>query len=188
MYIRFFSIVKDAKDVKTVLYKETNSSLNSLSDSKRRNLEDRIRAVSKKCDELFSMYLSNDSAVSLFKSVRNLFDPSKIVMGSITDAKVVQAKKNLPLLAAIPISNFRVLYALLVDSVKEIVKSKSSVKKESDDAVINALLSMKANHPVFVSLCLQMLHFPVSNVDCERGFSAYGDVLCPKRWVVPKQC
>lgn len=132
---KIFSIVKDAKDVKTVLYKETKSSLNFLSDSKRRNLEDRIRAVSKKCDELFSGYLSNDSANSLFEAVRNLFDPSKIVMGSITDAKVVQAKENLPLLAAIPTSNFRVLYALLADSVKEIVKSKSSIKKESDVVV-----------------------------------------------------
>lgn len=47
-----------------------------------------------------------------------------------TDTKLVQAKENLSLLAAIPISNFRILYALLVDSVKEIIKSKS-VKKEN---------------------------------------------------------
>lgn len=38
---KVFSIVKDAKDVKTVLYEEIKSSLNYLSDSKRRNMENK---------------------------------------------------------------------------------------------------------------------------------------------------
>ena len=29
--------------------------------------------------------------------------------------------------------------------------------------------------------CLQVIYFPVCNVDCERGFSSYGDIVSPKR-------
>lgn len=40
---------------------------------------------------------------------------------------------------------------------------------------------MKGNHSGFVSSRLQVIYISVSNVDNERAFSAYGDILTPKR-------
>lgn len=42
-------------------------------------------------------------------------------------------------------------------------------------------MSMMPKHPEFVTSCLQVLWVPVSNIDTERGFSAYGDIFSSRR-------
>lgn len=66
-----------------------------------------------------------------------------------------------------------------MDSVKEALKSKGD--KGDGDLVWNILFAMRSNHMAFATACLQVLQMPVSNVDCERGFSAYGDILTTRR-------
>lgn len=174
---KIFSVVTKADDVKTVLYEKTKRSLTVLPSQKRRNLEDRIKSVSKKCDEIFTHHLSSDPAKSLFKAARTLFDPSKIITSCSNEVKVAEAKANLSLLKSIPFPSFKVWHELLVDSVKDAMKSNAC----KNDLVSIVLLGMRINHLEFATACLQVLQMPVSNVDCERGFSAYGNILTANR-------
>lgn len=104
---KIFSIVKNASDVKSVLYENTKSSLALLSSQKRKNLENRITYVSKRCDQLFTEYLSSDLAKSLFTDAQTLFKPSKIITTCNTETKLTEAKSNLSLF---PSANFKVLH------------------------------------------------------------------------------
>ncbi|XP_034232068.1 uncharacterized protein LOC117640011 [Thrips palmi] len=173
---KVFHLLGSASDVKSVLYKETKASLLKLSSQKQKGVCERLKAVAKKCDEILSDYLSNDTAKNFFQATQTLFNPSKIVVGC-SDRDFENAKNNIPLLNVIPLANFKVLHSLLTDAVKEALKS----GKKNDDVLSDALLSMKGEHLKFVTLCLQVLHIPVSNVDSERAFSAYSDILSPKR-------
>lgn len=176
---KVFNILASAGNINTVLFKETKASLHKLSNQKQRTVSDRIKAVAKRSEEILTEYLSNDTAKDYFQSSQTLFNPSKIVLGC-SDKDFETAKNNIVLLNSIPLPNFKVLHSLLTDAVKESLQLANNNKGESD-IVCEALLSMKADHPEFFALCMQVLHMPVSNVDSERAFSAYSDILSPKR-------
>lgn len=105
-----FSIICRASDVKTVLFEKTKCSLKVLPSEKRKNLEGRIKSVSKKCYELFGGHLSSDPAKSLFEAAQTLFDPSKMIINYKNEFKVSAAKKKLSLLDPIPSANFSVVW------------------------------------------------------------------------------
>jgi len=84
------------------------------------------------------------------------------------------------LLSCIPTANFFILHSIFSDTVKEAAEANTG-KKDDNDLVCNSLISMKAEHPKFVSACMQVLHIPVANVDSERAFSAYGDIVSAQR-------
>lgn len=177
---KVFSVLKSTSDVKSQLYAKTKNSLSSLSGGKCKNLLERIKVVSQKCDGLFYELIEGDVGRKFFTASQTLFNSSKLVMGSATREKLLEAKNNIPLLSVIPNENFFVLHGLLTDNVKEIVASRPKPPPGSDPT-LDALKAMQTNHPDFVAICLSVLYMPVSNVDCERGFSAYGDIMSPKR-------
>jgi len=166
----------------SVLCKGTKSSLQKVSNQKQRSVCDRMKAVAKKSDEVLTEYLSSDTAKNFFQAAHTLFNPGQIVLGC-SEREFENAKNDIELLNVFPLPNFKVLHSLLSDAVKEGLNSENinNRKKRENDIVCEALLSMKAEHPDFYALCLQVLHMPVSNVDSERAFSAYNDILSPKR-------
>ncbi|XP_026290182.2 uncharacterized protein LOC113214890 [Frankliniella occidentalis] len=176
---KVFHLLGSASNITSVLFKETKSSLQKLSNQKQRAVCDRIKAVAKKCDEILTEYLANDTARNYFQAAQTLFNPSKIVLGC-SDTDFETAKNNIALLNSIPLPNFKVLHGLLSDAVKEYLHSNNNNNKKGD-VMCEALLSMKTDHPEFFALCMQVLHMPVSNVDSERAFSAYNDILSSKR-------
>lgn len=101
-------------------------------------------------------------------------------MGTVSGDRLLRVKCKIPMLASVSDDQFIVLRGLLSDNVKDIMASPSNYQALNDPAV-SALMDMRLHHPKFVQHCFEALYIPVCNVDCERGFSAYGDILSPNR-------
>ena len=180
-----FEVLKNAKPVISVLSKETNDCLNKIRNVKRQNLDERFKDIATSCCDLLKKFLNSDPAKDVFEAVAGLFSAGKMTSLELMDpddrAKcVTKFKEKLYILRKIPNSSFVVLHSLLADSVSEALR-KQSKQSDGRDIVQNALLGMRENHPVFTVLCLQAIHLQTSNSDFERGFSAYNDIVTPKR-------
>lgn len=179
--LNLFTVVRKASDVKTVLLPSTKAKLQAVSDAKQKTLLSRIKDVCCECERLLKNFINDDTAHDFFDSARILFEPSKLT-SSLSSEVVTKAKEKLSLLDMIPNENFYVLHSILGDLVKEnLALAQSRSKKQVDDVVVKALMSMMPKHPEFVTSCLQVLWVPVSNIDTERGFSAYGDIFSSRR-------
>lgn len=178
-----FSVLKSARDIMTALYSKTKASVTEISGQKKTNLLDRIKGTATKCCDIISDLLSKDTGKKFYESTQVLFDPCKIVGGS-SEQEIEKAKNDITILNPIPLANFKVLHSYLCDLVKEKLKTSDSSKKKKGqhtDVVTDMLLTMKEKYPEFVTLCLITINVPVSNVDSERAFSAYNDILSSKR-------
>ncbi|KAE8739559.1 hypothetical protein FOCC_FOCC014942 [Frankliniella occidentalis] len=178
-----FSSVANAGDsIQGVLFDKTKDSVALVPHTKQKTLLGRIKKVCEACNDLIKSQLKEDTASEFFEASNILFNPCKL-SASLSSEKIVKAKESIAILNCIPTANFVILHSLLSDHVKENNANASHSKKggSREDVVVNALMSMMQDHPIFAVSCLQVLHVSVSNVDSERGFSAYGDIFTPKR-------
>jgi len=172
-----FEVIQNAEKLKSVLGEKTKSALKTLSGSKKSNVSARIQKVAQLCVKKLNALMEGDPAEMFFKSIATLLNPVKMMTASAEC--VEEAVKNIPLLSGnIPIDQFQVLHCILKEEVKA-CKVKDS---EKDDVVLKVLSGMLVTeNREFAMRCLQLIYFSVSNVECERGFSSYGDIVSPKR-------
>jgi len=174
------SVLCDAPDLTTVLKPKTKQCLNALSGSKATTVKVRMQETAKECHATLTRLLSTDSGKEFFSAVETLFHPPKMLSNDLTDPNVLlDAKRDINLLSSVPDSEFLVLYALLKDEVRNALEK--SKPDDKIDIVELVLIGFKATNVEFAVMCLKVLYMSVSNIDCEGGFSAYGDVLSPKR-------
>lgn len=167
----------DKDNTKSLLSVKMKDLVNKLPDDRQKTLLQRLKNVCVESCKLLSSLQENDTAKEFFQSSRILFHQSKLT-ASLSSETVIKAKKKISLLDTIPDDSFRVLHSVLADLV---IENSKQAGNKSRDLVLQALMSMRQDHEKFVTACIQVMHIPVSNVDVERGFSAYGDILSPKR-------
>ncbi|KAK3929768.1 Kinetochore-associated protein 1 [Frankliniella fusca] len=113
---KVFTALKNAEDIVPLLYEKTKLSFENIaSDTKKKSLKGRIVAVAKKCDDILSDYVTNDSANNFFKATQKLFDPCKLISQSSTPDQLAAPKEKIPLLSCIPTANFFILHSIFSD-------------------------------------------------------------------------
>jgi len=173
-----FETIQNATKVDSVLNANCKAALEDFPITKLEEIENRFKLVAERCNFIINNYMSEDPAKDIFTSLRDLFNPTKIVLGSVTQGAILRAKSRISLFDTIPDDEFKVLHGMFCDNVKEIL---SVDPKLGTAAVLRALEAMRGNHSEFVKTCLQSIYMPVANVDSERGFSAYGNIVSPNR-------
>ncbi|KAK3918165.1 CGG triplet repeat-binding protein 1 [Frankliniella fusca] len=181
-----FLNIKLATNVQSVLSPDCKKFLDDdeLPINKCNYLEAKIKQVAECCHDKLTKYMSEDPAKHFFRSARDLFNHTKIVLGSVSETAIVKAKESVKLFDTIPNDQFKILHGLFCDHVRDVLKANP---KLGAAAVLRALEAMRGTYPEFVKKCLQCIYISVSNVDSERGFSAYGDIMSPKRTRLSKE-
>lgn len=185
--IKFFSVLHEVRDPKSVLLEGTKRCLTKVeSRTRRKNLEDRMKNLAKSCQTLLTDFIANDLGITLFQSCEALFSPSAIIIlkskpVSESSEIITKNKEQLYILRKIPSPEFLVLYLLMVDQVCDAIKTNTVIKDQDYCVVKNVLLNMRSNHPDFAISCLQVISLPTSNTDVERSFSSYNDIVSARR-------
>lgn len=181
-----FETLKLSTDVMRALNEQCKKFIDDLDLplQKFQHLGTRVRQVAEKCHDIITKYMSEDPAKHIFRSLTDLFNPTKIVLGSVSESDILKAKRRINLFDNITDDQFKVLHDIFSDHVRDILIVKPNL---GTAAVLRALEAMRGNYSEFVKKCLQSIYIPVANVDSERGFSAYGDVFSPKRTRLSKE-
>lgn len=178
----YFNVVKMTKNINSALAAETKKCFDKIHS---KNLEQRFKSTATDCYEQLKTFVANDEGKILFEACDALFAPTKVAILKSKETSDVTSyirkyKNDLYVPRKIPTSNFIVLHSLLRDAVYE--KFKNQPKKNKDYCLVeDVLLSMREKHPEFCKSCLQALYLPTSNTDVERGFSAYNNIVSPRR-------
>lgn len=171
-----FSVIAKSSRVKTNLGEKTKSLMASLPDEKKKNLEDRIKKLAKAMLTKLEEMMEKDPCKLFFEGAETLFHP--VTMMTNDENSVKKAVRNTVFLKSIPASQISVLYNAFKDFVRTALNREATSKEDLIQSVLTGLL---ATHPEFAIKCLQIIFFSVSNVDSERAFSAYSDVVSAKR-------
>lgn len=156
--------------------------MNLLSRQKRRNVLDRISVICSNCFERLQTLITEDTAKKFFEGVETLFHPPKVMSlhcnDVISESVIKKAKDAIIIFRDISLSQFLVMYAIFTNEMKDALTRSCDFKV---DLVSEVLYGMLATNFTFALQCLQIIHCSVSNVDAERTFSAYSDIVTPKR-------
>ncbi|XP_063234984.1 uncharacterized protein LOC134537934 [Bacillus rossius redtenbacheri] len=122
-----------------------------------------------------SSLMGGDPAKSFLENIGFLFNPREIISrGPEIDAVNLQNRvQAVPLLRDITFQKFLDGYAATKHAVL-----KSEIGKVD---MLRVLLSLKNDFPEFSDSAIKCLWLPVSNVDSERAFSAYSNIMSDKR-------
>lgn len=97
------------------------------------------------------------------------------IKDNVDTAEISQLMKNIPILQRLPISENLQPYTVFRDLVK------SSCREGKDVDSLAILLSLRSEYGHFVEAAVKALWIPVSNVDSERSFSAYSNIMSDRR-------
>lgn len=183
-FLTAYTIIEKHKNIGDVLGKRTAAATTTLSQEKKRNVEDRFRYVARSCRTRLQGLMDSDRGKSFFRNVATLLHPVKMMSSS--EEAITKALKELTMLSGIPLAELQVLHAVLKENVRCKLTSPgvSSDHEKLNTAVQDVVVGMLAvggTSSAFASQCLKLMYFSVSNLDCERAFSSYGDVVTPKR-------
>jgi len=176
--ITAYALLENSENLEQVLGEKTKAAIQELHRTKKKNVKERFQSVAKKCQARLKSLMESDSANDFFSSCALLFHPVKIMSASLEN--LTGAFKNLTIFRDLPMNELLVLHAVLKENVQRKLASQSSSSSKGD-AVFNVLTGMLATHESFAGKCLNVMFYSVSNLDTERAFSAYGDVVSPKR-------
>lgn len=130
-----------------------------------------LKNLGTKCLTKLNQLISEDPARECFKSMGALFDFRNIASNTADD-RLYALTQKVPVLKVIDKLDFLKGYKAL----------QNSVKNQDCGNIIDTVVGLKEEHPVFASLTAKVLWLPVTNVDCERAFSAYSNVQTDKRF------
>ncbi|XP_063227740.1 uncharacterized protein LOC134533894 [Bacillus rossius redtenbacheri] len=122
-----------------------------------------------------SSLIASDPAKDFVECMGALFDPREIACkGLEVDAVELQNKvEKVPFLSQVP---FRLVLEGYTQTKQAVLKS---ISKNVD--ILTILLSLKSDFPEYATNAVKCLWIPVSNVDSERAFSMYSNIMSDKR-------
>lgn len=154
---------------------QTTALLQQLQPKLRTPLIQKLKNVALKSSTKLSSLQLLDPATDFLTAISKLFNPRDIV--TTTNEEVKASAKNVPFL-----SDLTTNVGLLLEGYCALkAKVCSEVSQGRDVVILTTLLGLKADHSDFVESAVRAIWLPVSNVDSERGFSAYNNVLTDKR-------
>lgn len=156
---------------KLLLGQQTTVGLNQLSGERKAKEESKIKGLAEKWHTKLDKMMKEDPSGKTFQAISKLFYLPNVLCAEI-NVTLIDSVKNIPLLSSIPQNTFLQGYGVFQRQVKECV----GVAK-NDDCVVSVLEGLVEDHREFAVQCLQAVWFPTSNVDSERGFSAYTKIL-----------
>lgn len=158
-----------------LLHEETQSELTKLSSERQEREQEKYQALGKDCKSKLSSMLTSDPAASFFQACSKLFHLPNVHAADVS-AEQNLLKMNIPLLKSIGSTEFLKFY-LKFQSLVKLCGSANSEK----DKVYEILKGMLEDDAEIASRCIQSIFIPVNNVDAERAFSGYSDILTDKR-------
>lgn len=154
----------------------TNAKLDGMTVTLKSVITQQLQVLGVACERKISLLLSDNtsSAKLFFESMGKLFDVRNVCINVVDDSLLSVAKK-VPVIKNISSKLFLEGYSAFQRQVSTQMSSASAVD------LVSILRGMKEDHSQFAETCMQMLFVPVSNVDSERAFSAYGNILTDLR-------
>ena len=119
--------------------------------------------------------MASDLAHNFFEACSKLFYLPNVLAAEVTEQQNV-LKAQIPLLNGIQSTKFLKFYL----KFQTLLKSCNATNNEKDK-VHAILMGMLEEHTQIASRCIQCIFVPVNNVDAERAFSGYSDILSDKR-------
>lgn len=152
---------------------ETSAQLKAVPKKHAAALTTTLANAAAKANVKLAQLQNGDTAKSFLRAIGQMFDER--LMGSVTIEQVKHASKNLPLMSSLPTQVVLEGHAALKAAITTAVYA----GRKFD--LLQELLSLKEDHENFVDASVKSLWVPVSNVDSERGFSAYTNILTDRR-------
>lgn len=139
-------------------------------------VREQLKVVGMKCSSKLARLMMEDPAKTFTENLGALFDPRNITTNNVSSELCNKAKK-------IPFVNELSETKLLNGYSAFQAKIKSVLSQDCEDKpnIIQVLLGMRSDHKEFVEKCVWALWIPPSNVDSERAFSAYGNIITDLR-------
>lgn len=137
-------------------------------------VQEQLKSVGLQCNKKLTSLLDKDTTGILVKSMSKLFDTRNISINLVDDSLWLTAK-NVPLLGNISQKEFCEGYLAFQAQVK------AMLEEQGDVDILSVLLGLKEEHHNFVKNATAAVWIPPSNVDSERAFSAYGQILTDMR-------
>lgn len=154
-------------------FQNTSEILETLSKQSQQNLTSQFKSLALKCFNKLEDLRGNDTAKEFIRAVGTLFDPRNVIQSVPSD--ISSLVKCVPILNQLAPSVYLEAYSIFRDTVKK----EAECGNNAD--VLSILFSMRSDFPSFVESAVQAMWIPVSNVDCERAFSSYGNIMTDKR-------
>lgn len=129
------------------------------------------RASLKKLNHL----IEGDTGKCVIFSTGRLFDQRSIMKDNVDSAEISELIKKIPILQVLSLSEYLEPYTVFRDLVK------SSCREGKDIDILAILQSLKLEYGHFVEAAVKALWIPLSNVDSERSFSAYSNIMSDRR-------
>lgn len=156
-------------------FEKTTDTLKTVSKQSQSHLTSQLKLVGEKSLQKLDNLIESDSAREFIACVGKLFDPRNIVKLSLENQDICDALKKLPILSELPSAESLQPYLLFRDSVVAACQNDKNVD------IVKMLLSLKCDFPDFVEAAVKCVWIPVSNVDTERSFSTYGNIMTGNR-------
>lgn len=156
-------------------FEQTSSALSKLSKHIQAQMTCLFQSVGEKSLCKLSKLIESDTAKDFLSSLGQLFDPRNILKSNIENDDICGLMKNIPMLKDLAKTEQIVPYIVFREQASSLGKSGKDV-----DAVA-ILLSLKSEHDMFVQSVVKSLWIPVNNVDSERSFSMYNNIMTDRR-------
>lgn len=135
-----------------------------------------LKSLGIKCSTKLARLMMEDPAKVFIENLGALFDPRNVTTNIGNSALCAKAKK-IPFLKDLS----EIILLNGYTAFQEKIKSLLGEDREDEPNIVSVLLGMKSDHKEFVEKSVWALWVPPSNVDSERAFSKYGNILTDLR-------